>query len=83
MATRTNGKSIEDVVRFSSRADEEAQALGLSERLGLPFVDLASFRIDADLFRSIPVEWMLRYHFVPESKTDRSMTIICADPGRR
>ncbi len=81
MATRTNGKSLEEVVRFSSRADEEAQALGLSERLGLPFVDLASFRIDADLFRSIPVEWMLRYHFVPESKTDRSMTIICADPA--
>ena len=79
--TKTSGKSIADVVRFSSRAEEEAQALGLSERLGLPFVDLAAFRIDADLFRSIPVEWMLRYHFVPESRTDKAMTIICADPS--
>jgi type IV pilus assembly protein PilB len=77
----SNGKSIAEAVRFSSRADEEAQALALSERLGLPFVDLPSFRVDADLFRSIPVEWMLRYSFVPESKTDRSMTIICADPA--
>jgi type IV pilus assembly protein PilB len=77
----SNGKSVPDSVRFSSRAEEEAQALGLSERLGLPFVDLASFRIDADLFRSIPVEWMLRYNFVPESKTDKAMTIICADPS--
>ena len=77
----SSGKPIPDAVRFSSRAEEEAQALGLSERLGLPFVDLASFRIDAELFRSIPVEWMLRYNFVPESKTDKAMTIICADPA--
>ncbi len=77
----SNGKPIPDAVRFSSRAEEEAQALGLAERLGLPFVDLASFRIDAELFRSIPVEWMLRYNFVPESKTDKAMTIICADPA--
>ncbi|HWZ86608.1 MAG TPA: GspE/PulE family protein [Thermoanaerobaculia bacterium] len=55
--------------------------MALAERLGLPFVDLGSFRVDADLFRSIPVEWMLRYVFVPESKTEKSMTIICADPA--
>ena len=75
-----NGKTIPEAVRFNSRAEEEAQALALSERLGLPFVDLASFRVDADLFRSIPVEWMLRYTFVPESRTERAMTVICADP---
>ncbi|HKD18020.1 MAG TPA: pilus assembly protein PilB, partial [Thermoanaerobaculia bacterium] len=77
----SNGKSVAEAVKFASRADEESQAQALAERLGLPFVDLASFRVDADLFRSIPVEWMLRYAFVPESKTERSMTIICADPG--
>ncbi len=76
----SNGKSVADAVKFSSRAEEEAQAMALSERLALPFVDLASFRIDADLFRSIPVEWMLRYGFVPETKTQKAMTIICADP---
>jgi type II secretory ATPase GspE/PulE/Tfp pilus assembly ATPase PilB-like protein len=76
-----SGKPVPDLVRFSSRAEEEAQALALAERLGLPFVDLASFRIDAELFRSLPVEWMLRYNFVPESRTDRTMTVICADPS--
>src|SRR5499427_8235165 len=80
MAKQMNGKSVADVVKFSSRAEEEAQAMALSERLALPFVDLASFRVDADLFRSIPVEWMLRYSFVPETRTEKSMTIICADP---
>ncbi len=76
----SNGKSVAEAVRFSSRAEEEAQAMALAERLGLPFIDLGSFRVDADLFRSIPVEWMLRYSFVPEAKTEKAMTIICADP---
>jgi type II secretory ATPase GspE/PulE/Tfp pilus assembly ATPase PilB-like protein len=80
MARQVNGKAPAEVVRFSSRAEEEAQAIALAERLGLPYVDVAAFRVDADLFRSMPVEWMLRYNFVPESRTERSMTIICADP---
>jgi type II secretory ATPase GspE/PulE/Tfp pilus assembly ATPase PilB-like protein len=58
----------------------EAQALALAQRLGLTYVDLASFRVDPDLFRSIPVEWMLRYAFVPEKRTEKALTIICADP---
>ena len=62
-------------------SEGEAQAVALAERLALPYVDLASFRVDPDLFRSIPVEWMLRYNFVPEKRTDKSLTIICADPG--
>ena len=75
MAKQLNGE-----VRFSSRAEEEAQAIALAERLGLPYVDLTTFRGDSDLFRSIPVEWMLRYGFVPESKTNRVLSIICSDP---
>jgi type IV pilus assembly protein PilB len=63
-----------------SGAEGESQARALADRLGLPFVDLASFRVDADLFRSIPVEWMLRFVFVPEKRTDKALTIICADP---
>jgi type IV pilus assembly protein PilB len=76
----SNGKLVADAVRFSSRAEEEAQAIALAERLGLPYVDISAFRVDADLFRSLPVEWMLRYGFVPETKTEKAMTIICADP---
>jgi type IV pilus assembly protein PilB len=67
-------------VRVSTREEDEAAALALAERLGLPYVDISAFRVDPDLFRSIPVEWMLRYTFVPEKRTEKSMTIICADP---
>ena len=60
-------------------ADKDARAL--AERLGLPYVDLTSFRVDPELFRSIPVEWMLRYAFVPEQRSENSLTVICADPA--
>jgi len=65
---------------LAAAVEGETQAEALAERLGLPYVDLASFRVDPDLFRSIPVEWMLRFSFVPERRTDKSLTIICADP---
>jgi type IV pilus assembly protein PilB len=79
---RTSGResAVAAQVRLASREEEEAQAVALAERLGLPYVDVSSFRVDPDLFRSIPVEWMLRYSFIPEKRTEKAMTVICADP---
>jgi type II secretory ATPase GspE/PulE/Tfp pilus assembly ATPase PilB-like protein len=70
----------EPTVRISSKEEDEIAAIALAERLGLSYVDVSAFRVDPDLFRSIPVEWMLRYSFVPEKRTEKSMTIICVDP---
>jgi type II secretory ATPase GspE/PulE/Tfp pilus assembly ATPase PilB-like protein len=71
-----NGSAL---VAVAGEGEKEARAL--AERLGLPYVDLASFRVNPELFRSIPVEWMLRYAFVPEKRTEKSLTIICVDPA--
>ena len=49
----------------AEQAAEIAQARRLAERYRLPFLDLAHFNIDHDLFRTIPAELMLRYGFVP------------------
>jgi hypothetical protein len=56
----------EPTVRLNAKQEDEAAAIALAERLGLPYVDVSTFRVDPDLFRSIPVEWMLRYTFIPE-----------------
>src|SRR5262245_34549474 len=72
--------TVNEAPVVQSREETEAQAAALAERLGLPYANVASFRIDPELFRSMPVEWMLRYGFVPESRTERLLTIICADP---
>ena len=74
-------KSVLTGSALAAAVEGEAQAQTVAERLGLPYVDLASFRVDTELFRSIPVEWMLRYAFIPEKRTEKSLTVICADPA--
>jgi len=43
-------------------------------------VDLEQFRIDHELFRSIPADMMLRYGFVPYRRDGRSLVIVVSDP---
>ena len=63
------------IPRFLDAASEETRARQLAERLGLPYVDLWTFRIDAEIFRSIPLEWMLRFEFVPERRENGTLSI--------
>jgi type IV pilus assembly protein PilB len=67
--------------RFLDAASEETRARQLAARLGLPYVDLWTFRIDADVFRAIPLEWMLRFEFVPEKFENGSVSVVMADPA--
>ena len=69
------------IPRFLDAASEETRARQLAERLGLPYVDLWTFRIDAEVFRSIPLEWMLRFEFVPERRDDGVLAVVMADPS--
>src|ERR1017187_4167192 len=69
------------IPRFLDAASEETRARQLAERLGLPYVDLWTFRIDAEVFRSIPLEWMLRFEFVPERAENGSLAVVMADPA--
>ena len=59
---------------------EDVVARRLAERVGIEYVDLANFEIDAELFRSIPVDLMFRYNFVPRNRTANGLQIVVADP---
>ena len=61
-------------------ADEVARARLLAERYRVEFADMDRFSMDADLFRSIPADLMLRYGFVPYRKVDETLVIVVADP---
>ncbi len=67
----------------SGPRDEEdrKRANEIAERLGLPFDDLSEYRGDAELFRQIPVETMLRYEFVPIERQDDVVVVVMADPS--
>src|SRR5437867_9428184 len=62
------------------RRAELTQARRLAERYRLEFVDMDNFRIDQDLFRSIPADLMLRYGFVPFKRQGKSLVIVVSDP---
>jgi type IV pilus assembly protein PilB len=59
---------------------EEYQAQRLAERLGIEYLNLENFEIDAELFRSIPVDLMFRYNFVPRDRNNGALVIVVADP---
>jgi type II secretory ATPase GspE/PulE/Tfp pilus assembly ATPase PilB-like protein len=63
------------------RAAELAHARRLAERYGMEFIDLEQFRIDHDLFRSLPADLMLRYGFVPYRRDGRALVIVVSDPS--
>ena len=48
-----------------SESDETTRAQALARRYRCEFVDLKNFRIQHDLFRTVPVDLMFRYNFVP------------------
>src|SRR5213594_4177616 len=62
------------------RRVELEQARRLAERYRLEFVDMEMFRIDQDLFRSIPADLMLRYSFVPHRRDGKALVIVVSDP---
>jgi hypothetical protein len=65
----------------AERRAELEQARRLAERYRLELVDMETFRIDQELFRSIPAELMLRYGFVPYRRDGKTLAIVVSDPS--
>src|SRR4051795_3388355 len=62
--------------------DERTHAEMLAARYRAEFVDLKNFKIQHDLLRTVPVELMFRYNFVPiEQRTD-ALIIAVSDPSQ-
>src|SRR5213592_4364823 len=67
-------QSVED------HSAEVLQARHLAQRYRVEFVDMDEFRIDQELFRTIPADLMLRYGFVPYRRDGKSLVIVVSDP---
>ncbi|MFN7971619.1 MAG: GspE/PulE family protein [Acidobacteriota bacterium] len=77
---KANGNGNGGAAGETVLADEIIAAKVLAKKTGLPYIDLDDFRVDHELFRSIPVELMFRYNFVPLSRHDGKLEIAMADP---
>src|SRR5579864_37017 len=60
----------------------EARARELAQRYRREFVDLKNYHIQHELFRTVPVDLMFRYSFVPLEERGDELTIAISDPSR-
>jgi type IV pilus assembly protein PilB len=67
-------------VKILDPAAETAEAQAIAARYRCEYVDLREASIDHDLFRSIPVDLMFRYNFVPMRAHNGTLDIALADP---
>ena len=59
---------------------ETADAKAIAARYRCEYVDLREAAIDHELFRSVPVDLMFRYNFVPMHAENGLLEIAVADP---
>ncbi len=69
-----------DRTKLNDPLQEAAEAQALARRYRYEFVDLREAHIDHDLFRTVPVDLMFRYNFVPLQADNGSLEIALADP---
>jgi len=82
MATDPNlEKQLVMLDQQGEEQEEEKNARELAERLDLPFDPLHEFHVDPELFRTIPVEVMLRYQFLPLRSEGEVLHVVMADPS--
>jgi type IV pilus assembly protein PilB len=81
--TQSEIKKPVPIIAESANGSEESRARDLARRYRCEFVDLKNFHIQHELFRSVPVDLMFRYNFVPlEQTADGRLTVAIADPSR-
>jgi type IV pilus assembly protein PilB len=69
-----------DKTKIADPTAELEQAQAMAARYRREYVDLRTSGIDHDLFRSIPVDLMFRYNFVPLGAQNGTLDIALADP---
>jgi len=72
--------ATETINRLKDASSETEQAKAIAQRYCCEFVDLKATKIDHELFRTIPVDLMFRYHFVPIQANNGTLEIALSDP---
>jgi type IV pilus assembly protein PilB len=78
--TATPNADLHSELGLDEQQAELEQARRLADRYRIEFIDMDTFRIDQELFRSIPADLMLRYGFVPHRRVGKTLEIVVSDP---
>src|SRR5437868_1173084 len=80
-----NGKSLTTEINtlINGQGDGSEQwARDMAARYRCEFVDLRDYHLDAEVFKTVPVDLMFRYNFVPLEQNDSTLAIAIADPSK-
>ena len=85
-STMTDPNLDQTLVMLDEAIDPDEQgdlreAEALATKLGLPFDPLDEFHVDGDLFRTIPIETMIHYEFLPTASEGDVLRVVMADPS--
>src|ERR1700721_3650015 len=69
-------------VPFEQGMDEVERAQLIARRYHADFIDLKNFKISHELFKSVPVDFMFRYNFVPLEQMEGRLAIAVSDPSK-
>ncbi len=69
-----------ETLKIKDPAEQAEQARAVARRYRCEFVDLKTTKIDHELFRTVPVDLMFRYHFVPLQASNGTLEIALSDP---
>jgi type IV pilus assembly protein PilB len=81
MTTRTPAATLDDTAQRLSPAEEEQAAHALAARYRLEYVDVGSFAPDPEILKTVPVELMFRYNFLPYRRDGARLVLVMADPA--
>ncbi len=70
----------DDAAAALGSPSEEGAARALAARYRLEYVDVASFAPDPEILKSVPVELMFRYNFLPYRRDGDRLVLVMADP---
>ncbi|MFL6351355.1 MAG: GspE/PulE family protein [Bryobacteraceae bacterium] len=69
-----------ETIQIKDPLEEAEHAKSVARRYRCEFIDLKSAKIDHELFRTVPVDLMFRYHFVPLQGHNGTLEIALSDP---
>jgi type II secretory ATPase GspE/PulE/Tfp pilus assembly ATPase PilB-like protein len=72
--------STPETTAVEATGGEEAAARALAARYRLEYVDVGSFAPDPEILKSVPVELMFRYNFLPYRREGARLVLVMADP---
>src|SRR5258708_7914534 len=70
------------VIPIAAEGDEISRAQSLAKRYHSEFVDLKNLEMSTELFKSVPVDMMFRYNFVPLEQMEGRLAIAVSDPSK-